>query len=108
MAQIVTFVTGQIGAERVAGLETDFRKLIQGGGGPPGMPGPEKTFLLRTGEDRVAILSLWASRADVDALLASGEEPPARRLIRAHGGTPEVTLWEVVVEGSPATDRSGS
>ena len=107
MAQIATFVTAQIRVERVAGLETDFRELLRAGG-QPGMPGPEKSFLLRTGEDRVAILSLWASRADVDALLASGEEPPARRLIRAHGGTPEVTLWEVVVEGSPATDRSGS
>ena len=62
----------------------------------------EETFLLRAGEDRVALVSVWHRRADLDAMLVSGEEPPARRLIRTHGGEPEATFWEVVVRGSTA------
>ncbi len=30
-------------------------------------------------------------------MLASGDEPFARRLIRSAGGTPEVTIYDVVV-----------
>lgn len=60
----------------------------------------------RAGDDRIGILSLWHRRADLDALLASGEEPPARRLIREHGGDPEATFWEVALRGSAVAGPS--
>jgi len=95
MAEVITLVTGEIPPNRVEALEVAYRELVRGGLGPA----LEDTFLVKTGE-RLGILTLWHRRADLDALLASGEEPPARRLIRTHGGEPEVTIWEVAVRGS--------
>lgn len=96
MAEVITLVTGDIPTHRVEALEEAYRELVRGGLGPA----LEDTFLVKAAGDRVGILSLWHRRADLDALLASGEEPPARRLIRTHGVEPEVTIWEVVIRGS--------
>jgi hypothetical protein len=96
MAEVISFVTGSIPPERVAELEAAYRDLVHGG--PP--PALEDTFLVKTDDGRMGILSLWHRRADLDALLESGEEPPARRLIRTHGGEPEATFWDVRVQGS--------
>lgn len=90
-----TLVTGHIVAHRVEALAEAYRELVRGGLGPA----LEDTFLVKTG-DRLGILTVWHRRADLDALLASGEEPPARRLILTHGGEPDVTIWEVVIRGS--------
>ena len=79
------------------------RFLVESGLGPA----LEDTFLIKAEGSRLAILSLWRRRADLDALLASGEEPPARRLIRTHGGDPQVTLWEVVIRGSEFASSEG-
>jgi hypothetical protein len=96
MAEVITVVTGRLPPDRMIELEAAYREVLRDGV-PPTL---EETFLLRTTDDRVAILSIWHRRADLDALLASGEEPPARRMIRTHGGEPEATFWEVVVRGS--------
>ena len=96
MAEVITLVTGDIPTHRVVALEEAYRELVRSGLGPA----LEDTFLVKAAGDRVGILSLWHRRADLDALLASGEEPPARRLIRTHGGDPAVTIWEVVIRGS--------
>ena len=55
-----------------------------------------ETFLLGSGAGELAILSVWHRRADLDAMLASGEEPLARRLIRDAGGTPEAMFYEIL------------
>lgn len=51
----------------------------------------------------MAILSVWHRRADLDAMLASGEEPFARRLIHSAGGTPQVAIYEIVVRATSST-----
>jgi len=102
MAEVVTLVTGRISPDRMAELEDAYRVLVQGGV-PPTL---EDTFLVKATDDRIGILSLWHRRADLDAVLASGEEPPARRLIREHGGEPEATFWEVAVRGSAVAGPS--
>lgn len=62
--------------------------------GPP--PELEETFLLKGDTGQLAILSVSNRRADRDAMLASGEEPFARRLIRRPCGYPEVMIHEIV------------
>ena len=60
-----------------------------------GLPaGIEQTMLIRDGEE-MGIVTVWASRQDLEAMLASGEEPFARRLIRKAGGTPQVRIFDV-------------
>jgi hypothetical protein len=97
MAEVITIVTGRIRPDRFAELDAAYREVI-GRGLPPTL---EDSFLLRTAEDQVAILSIWHRRADLESLAASGEEPVARRLIRTHGGEPDATFWEIVVRGRP-------
>lgn len=100
MAEVVTFVTGHIQPDRVAEVVGPYQEALKNG--PP--PDLEETFLLTGDAGQVAILSVWHRRADLDAMLASGEEPFTRRLIRSAGGTPQVAIYEIVVR---ATSRTG-
>lgn len=92
MAEVITMVTGQIAPDRVHEVMDPYRQALAGG--PP--PDLEETFLLQEDGGQLAILSVWHRRADLDAMLASGEEPFARRLIRGAGGTPEVRILEIL------------
>lgn len=91
MAEVITIVTGVIDPDRAREVSDPYREGLRDG--PP--PTLEETFLLRGDGNRMAILSVWHRRADLDALLASGEEPFARRLIREAGGTPDVAIYEI-------------
>lgn len=99
MAEVVTLVTGQIPPGRTEELAKAYQALVQDGL-PPTL---DETFLLRADSGQMAILSVWRRRADLDAMLATGDEPPARRLIREAGGTPEATFYGIVHR---ATNRS--
>jgi heme-degrading monooxygenase HmoA len=102
MANVVSLVRGIVPAERTDDLERAYTQALRDG--PP--PAIEETFLLKADGGQVAILSVWRGRADLDAMLASGEEPFARRLIRTAGGTPEATIYEVVARSSaPSSSR---
>jgi hypothetical protein len=90
-------VTGLVQPDRVHEVRDPYREALKDG--PP--PDLEETFLLQGDAGQMAILSVWHRRADLDAMLASGEEPFARRLIRAAGGTPEVAIYEVLVGANP-------
>jgi hypothetical protein len=92
VAEIVTLVSGIVAADRAHEVVDPYREGLESG--PP--PEIAETFLLREEGDRLSILSVWHRRADLDAMLASGQEPFARRLIRGAGGTPEVRILEVV------------
>ncbi len=96
MSAIVTIVTGRISADRVHEVADPYREALKDG--PP--PDLEQTFLLQGDGGQLAILSVWHRREDLDAMLASGEEPFARRLIRAAGGTPEVSVYDVLVRST--------
>jgi hypothetical protein len=96
MAEVVTIVSGLIQPDRLHEVADPYREALKDG--PP--PDLEETFLLQGDTGQLAILSVWHRRADLDAMLASGEEPFARRLIRSAGGTPEVVIYEVVTRAS--------
>ena len=92
MAATVTFVTGNINPDRVPGVKERYEAAVAAGL-PAGM---ERTYMLQVEPGRVAILSIWRDRDAVEAMIATGEEPLARRLIREAGGDPEPVLWEAL------------
>ncbi|HSM38545.1 MAG TPA: hypothetical protein VK838_04365 [Candidatus Limnocylindrales bacterium] len=94
--EVITLVTGRIEAGRFRDLEESYREVVAAGL-PPILA---ETFLLRTGDDQAGILSVWHRRADLEAMLASDEEPVARRLIRAAGGDPQVQIFDISVHGA--------
>jgi heme-degrading monooxygenase HmoA len=95
MAEVVTIASGSIDPARVDDVESRYRRELESA--PP--TGIEQTYLLRGDGGRVAVVTFWRSRADLDAMRASGEEPFARRLIREAGGTPEVAIYDVAAGG---------
>jgi hypothetical protein len=97
MAELLTLVRGVIPAERSQEVRDRYREALENG--PP--PAIEETFLLETDTGEMAIASLWRSRQDLDAMVASGEEPFARRLIRGAGGTPEVSIYSILERAGP-------
>ncbi len=100
MSAVVTIVTGRISPDRDHEVADPYREALKDG--PP--PDLEETLLLQGDVGQLTILSVWPRREDLDAMLVSGEEPFARRLIRAAGGTPEATIYEVLVRST----RSGT
>ena len=76
MAEAISVVTGRIAPERIADLEAAYAEVVSGGL-PPTL---EDSFLLRTDQDQVAILSIWHRRSDLERLAASGEEGRPTRM----------------------------
>jgi hypothetical protein len=92
MGSVITVVTGQVSPARVQEVVESYREAV-GEGLPPGL---ETTFLVEADPGSLAIISVWHRREDLDAMLATGEEPLARRLIRTAGGTPALTIYGVL------------
>ena len=90
----LTFVSARIPPERREEVVRPYSEGVADGL-PPSL---RQTFLLLGEDDTVAIASVWHRREDLDALLASGEEPFARRLLREAGGEPEARFYEILVE----------
>jgi hypothetical protein len=91
VAETVTFVTGRVKPDRQAAVVSQYEE-----GTAQGLPpAVEETLLLRD-DDQLAIITLWATRQELEAMLASGEEPFARRLIRTAGGAPEVHIFDII------------
>jgi hypothetical protein len=93
MSSVITTVRARIAPERVAEVTGPFSEAVR-----RGMPERRQTMLLRGEGDAWQIVTVWDSRADLDAYLSSVEEPFARRLLRLAGGTPEVEVFEVVLD----------
>jgi catechol 2,3-dioxygenase-like lactoylglutathione lyase family enzyme len=101
MAEVVTLATGTVSADGMRRIAEAFR--IGLAGGPP--PEIEETFLLEAAAGRVAIMTVWHRQSSLDALLTSGEEPFARRLIREAGGTPDVAIFDIAAR-APSREQS--
>jgi len=86
-------VSAKIAPEPVPDVTGPFSAAVRSG-----MPERRQTTLLRGDRDIWRIVTVWRSREDLDAYLASVEEPFARRLFREAGGKPEVDIFEVVLD----------
>ena len=92
---ILSFVSARISPERREAVSRPYTEMV-GRGLPPAI---RETFLLVGEDDSMAIATVWNSRADLDAMLASGEEPFARRVLREAGGQPDARFFEIASEG---------
>ncbi|MBD0337725.1 MAG: hypothetical protein ICV67_00360 [Thermoleophilia bacterium] len=91
---VLTFVSATIAPEHRDEVIRPFTEGVAAGL-PPGL---RQTFLLVGEDDTVAVASVWERREDLDAMLASGEEPFARRVLREAGGEPEARVFDIAVE----------
>jgi hypothetical protein len=92
MTQVLSLVRGSVDPAAVEQIRTRYRAGVSGGR-PPGL---EATWLLRGADGTVAIATLWQDRSALDAMVATGEEPLARRLIRTAGGQPTAEFFDVL------------
>ena len=91
MAAVITIVSGAVEQERQPSVVEAYQAAIA-----DGIPEAlETTFLTRDG-DGLAVVTVWRSRDVLDAYIATGEEPLARRLMREAGATPTVRILEVL------------
>jgi hypothetical protein len=93
---VLSLVTAKIAPERHAEVIDPYGAAIEAGL-PPGI---RQTFLLVGEDGTLAIATVWESRAALDAMRSSGEEPFARRLLREAGGDPEASFFDVASEGA--------
>lgn len=101
MPEVMTYVTGRVGSDRLFQVVERYRAAILDG--PP--PSIESTYLVEGSEGMVAILTFWRTREDLETMRSSGEEPLARRLIREAGGDPEVRVLRVLASSAPSGPR---
>ena len=92
---VLSLVTARIPPERQPEVVGNPYREALDAGLPPGI---RQTFLLVGEDDAVAIATVWNSRGDLDSMLASGEEPFARRVLREAGGEPVVAFFDMAAE----------
>jgi hypothetical protein len=98
MSGVLSLVRGVVQPEAVDGVRSRYAAGIVGAR-PPGL---DATWLLQGSDGSLAIATLWRDRAALDAMVATGDEPFARRLIREAGGTPTAEFFEVLEASSGA------
>jgi hypothetical protein len=99
---VLTFVSARIPMDRHDGVTRAYSEAVA-----EGLPAEiRETFLVADGET-MAIATVWHSRQDLDAMLASGAEPLARRLLREAGGDPEARFFDIHAEASSEPRRAG-
>jgi hypothetical protein len=88
----LSLVRGTISPERLEEIAAPYRAATA-----RGLPSTmAATYLLSDASGTVAIATIWHDRADLDAMIASNDEPFARRLIRQAGGDPQAEFFDVV------------
>jgi anti-sigma-K factor RskA len=95
MPNVITIVSATIAPDRAAELTAAFGAAVRGG-----LPERRQTTLMKGDGNRWQIVTLWRSRADLDAYVAAVAEPFAVGLFRRMGGVPEVAVYEVVVDSN--------
>jgi len=89
-------VRGTVPAPAVPALIDAYRAATAD---PP--PAIVWTELLTTATGSVAIVTTWRDREALEEMLASGQEPLARRLVREAGGEPTVEIFDLSATASP-------
>jgi hypothetical protein len=99
VAMALSFVRGIVASDRLDEVVAPYRLAIAAGL-PPTIAA---TYLLTDASGTVAVATVWRDRADLDAMVASGVEPFARRLIREAGGEPLAEFFNIAASSEPGT-----
>jgi heme-degrading monooxygenase HmoA len=92
---VMSVLEARIAADRTGDLERAYREATSR------IPREIiETFLVRDTQDplRYRIVTLWESRAALEAMRASGETPKGVQIFQAAGATPKLSVYEVVVQ----------
>jgi heme-degrading monooxygenase HmoA len=96
---VLSFVSASVSPDRRDEVTRPYSEAVGG----ELTAGVRQTFLLLGEDDTMAIATVWNSREDLDAYIASVEEPFARQVLREAGGKPKVRFFDIQVEA-----RSGA
>lgn len=92
MSQVVSMVRGMVEPGRLDEVLLPYQAALA-----EGLPAAiVDTYLGRTVDGSVVILTVWRDRSDLEAMRASDEEPFARKLIREAGGEPTAEFLDVL------------
>ncbi len=96
---VMTILEARVAPEKFAALENAYREGIQ-----KLDPGIVQTFLIHSIQDSALwrIITIWASRAALDAMRQSGETPRGVLMFRAAGAEPTLTLFDVAADAVAA------
>ena len=97
---VITILEAPVAADRVADLEHAYR-LATTSALPAAIV---ETFLTRDAGDpgRYRIVTVWRSRAALEAMRASGETPKGVQMFQDVGSAPELSILDVVDHGRHA------
>jgi hypothetical protein len=96
--KIMSIVRARIDPGRVDLIRMPYEAALAAGL-PPAIV---ETSLLADESGDVAIATVWRDRATLDAMLATGEEPFARRLLREAGGEPRAEFFDILATSTDA------
>jgi hypothetical protein len=88
---VLTEVSAQIPPEQEARLLEGYRALAQ----EPFPDGLLRSELLRAGDGRWKVQTLWRDRAALQAMREQPQPPAALRLFRSVGAEPALVIWDV-------------
>lgn len=100
---VITMLEARVAEDRVAALEQAYRENTRE------IPAAIlETFLVRDAHEpgRFRIVTVWSTRAALDAMRNSGVTPTGVRIFQAAGATPDLSVLEVRVhrQGHNSTD----
>jgi quinol monooxygenase YgiN len=93
---VITVLRAEVAPHRIADLESAYRQAVQE------LPsGIAETFLVRDARQpsTFEIVTVWSSRAALDAIRASGVTPRGVQIFRSVGAAPELSILDVLEQG---------
>ena len=96
---VITVLEADVADSHLQDLETAYRDALTAL--PPGLV---ETFLVRDSSSSTScrIITVWASREDLERMRSSGEKPKGVQVFEAAGATPTLSVLEVVAHGRSA------
>jgi heme-degrading monooxygenase HmoA len=94
----MTVLKAHVDPDRQADLERTYQEAVADL--PPGI---SETFLVRDARNASVfqIITVWSSRADLEAMRASGVTPKGVQMFQSVGAAPDLSILEVVAHGHP-------
>ena len=94
---VITVLRAEVDADRIGDLQSAYREAVRGH-----LPsGLAETFLARDAgqPSTFEIVSVWRSRAALEAMRAAGGTPKGVQIFRSVGAAPELSILDVVEHG---------